>query len=197
MTNQELWKCEFSPILKEATILKSNFERSNKYLTLNFFLRSRWHHRDHPLTSRCTTESSKPKLVNSFIETRKPSASLEGSISSLALGWRIITEYVEATWWLAWALKVSSLATPSSWWFYQACSRERDSHGNCWKVRNRGFLKTLWRHRQSNVIRALTSGHRNWALKLSLSFVAARFANLGNLDEISQPNSSSWHWMFH
>ena len=55
--------------------------------------------------------------------------------------------------------------------------------------RNPGYLKALSRNRESKHMRALIAGDRSSVT--SLRFVTARFANLGDLDEISQVGS--WH----
>ena len=50
------------------------------------FLRFRWRHRAHTVTSRCPTKLKKLKLPNFVeMETRRLSASSEGSVSSLDL----------------------------------------------------------------------------------------------------------------
>jgi len=64
------------------------------------------------------------------------------------------------------------------------------------KVRKPGYLKALWRNRQSNHMRALVAGDTSDAFTASLWFVIARFANLGDLDEILQLGISDWHSTF-
>ena len=64
------------------------------------------------------------------------------------------------------------------------------------KVRKPGYLKALWRNRQSNHMRALVAGDPSDAFKASLRFVIALFANFGDLDEILQLSISEWHSTF-
>jgi len=54
------------------------------------------------------------------------------------------------------------------------------------KVRNPGILKELWRSRGSNHMRAAYCWRQKLRLETSLRFILARFANLVDLDEISQ-----------
>jgi len=64
------------------------------------------------------------------------------------------------------------------------------------KVRNPGYLKALWRNRQSYHMLALVAGDTSNAFETSLRFVIVPFANLGDLDEILLLGISNWHSTF-